>query len=102
MSRVYRWKISVSCSKKMVSYKIIYKRSAAKELRKLDKQAGRRVFEAIEALASDPRPRGCVQMEGRPSFRIRVGDYRVVYEVLDKEMTVYVIRVGYRRDVYKK
>lgn len=83
-------------------YAINYVPSVAKVIRKLDKPTARRLLDAIGALATDPRPSGCIQLKGGDGeLRIRVGDYRVVYDVQDDELVVLVLRVGHRRDVYR-
>ena len=60
-----------------------------------------RLKEAIGKLADEPRPPGCRKLTGREGWRLRVGDYRVIYEVNDREQTVVVLHVGHRRDVYQ-
>lgn len=83
-------------------YSISYVPSAAKTIRKLDKPTARRLLDAIGGLAGDPRPPGCIQLKGGGGeFRIRVGDYRIVYEVQDDELVVLVLRLGHRREVYQ-
>lgn len=85
-----------------MSYEITYARSALKELRKLDRQIARRVLRAIDALADEPRPLGCLQLSGgEGELRIRVGDYRIVYDIHDDELVVLVLRLGHRREVYR-
>jgi len=85
-----------------MSYKLVLKRSAEKELLALPKNQAFKVKEAIEGLADDPRPNGCKKMTGRTDdYRIRVGSYRVIYSVSDKEVTVKVIKIGHRKDVYR-
>jgi len=60
-----------------------------------------RIFEAIDALVDNPRPRGCRKLRGRDSqYRIRVGDYRVIYEIDDKTVTVLILRIRHRKDAY--
>lgn len=61
-----------------------------------------RVGEAIDGLAAEPRPRGAVKLAGRDDFRIRVGDYRIVYAVDDKKRLVLVARIAHRREVYRR
>lgn len=83
-------------------YSITYAPSAAKAIRKLDRPTARRLLDAIGALANEPRPSGCVQLKGGGGeLRIRVGDYRIVYDVQDDELLVLVLRVGHRREVYR-
>jgi len=85
-----------------MTYAISYAPSAAKAIRKLDRPTARRLLEAIGALAGDPRPSGCIQLKGGDGeLRIRVGDYRVVYDVQDEELVVLALRVGHRREVYR-
>ena len=85
-----------------MSYMITYVPSAAKAIRKLDRSTARRLLDAIEWLASDPRPPGSIQLKGGSGeFRIRVGDYRVVYGIHHDELVVLVLRVGHRREVYR-
>lgn len=61
-----------------------------------------RIREAIDALAADPRPRGATKLAGRDDYRIRIGDYRVVYAVDDQERLVLVARIAHRREVYRR
>ena len=74
---------------------------AQKELARLPDQEFARVRDAVRALAEIPRPPGCLKLSGREGWRIRVGDYRVVYEIDDKTRTVTVQNIGHRRDVYR-
>ena len=83
-------------------YRISYVASAAKALRKLDRQIARRILVAIERLADDPRPPGCIAIKGDGGeLRVKVGDYRVVYDIEDGELIVLVLRGGHRREVYR-
>ena len=85
-----------------MQYEITYTRSAVKALRRLDREGARRILRGIDALAQDPRPAGCKQLKGGAGeMRIRVGDYRVVYEVNDGEVVILVLRIGHRREVYR-
>ncbi|MGC4933038.1 type II toxin-antitoxin system RelE family toxin [Gordonia sp. DT30] len=60
------------------------------------------MLDAIDSLASDPRPSGCIQLKGGGGeFRIRVGDYRIIYDIQDDELVVLVLRLGHRREVYR-
>lgn len=86
----------------MSDYAITFARSARKELESLDGAVVRRVFARIEALSQDPRPSHCKKLKGsRDLWRIRIGDYRVVYRLDDKAHLVDVISVQNRRDVYR-
>ena len=85
-----------------MSYSIRYVSSAAKTLRKLDKPVARRLLAAIGQLAEDPRPQGSIQLKGGGGeLRIRVGDYRIIYDVYDEELLVLVLHLGHRREVYR-
>lgn len=86
----------------MGSFEIEWKRSAIKELRKLPAEPRHRVVEAVESLAGDPRPHGSRKMVGSENnWRLRIGDYRVVYSVFDALLVIEVVRVGHRKDVYR-
>lgn len=84
-----------------MSYAVLILRRAQKELAQLPGGAYERVRDAIRALANNPRPAGCLKMAGRDGGRIRVGDYRVVYEIDDPKQRVVVQHIGHRRDVYR-
>lgn len=85
-----------------MSYTVTYVSSAAKALRKLDRPTAQRLIRAIEGLAEDPRPPGCIQLAGGDGeLRIRVGDYRIIYDVVDEELFILVLKVGHRRQIYK-
>jgi mRNA interferase RelE/StbE len=84
-----------------VTYRIVVKPSARKELEALPDPILRRMDEAIVALAGEPRPRGCVKVRGTSLHRIRVGDYRALYRVNDQTRLVEIIGIGHRRDVYR-
>ena len=83
-------------------YQVLLERSAERDLRRLSADIHDRVIGAIRSLANDPRPPGCRKLAGRKhDWRIRVGDYRVVYEIADAVRIVRVHRVRHRRDVYR-
>lgn len=83
-----------------MTYQVSILRRAQKELASLPQQDYERVRDSIAALASNPRPPGCNKLTGRDGWRIRVGDYRVIYEIDDAGRLVKVLHVGNRRDVY--
>jgi mRNA interferase RelE/StbE len=84
-----------------VSYRLEILRRAQKELESLPQQDFERVRNAIQALAVDPRPPGCRKLSGREGWRIRVGQYRVIYEIQDQVRVLTVLDVGHRREVYR-
>jgi mRNA interferase RelE/StbE len=76
--------------------------TARRQLLRVPTRIRSRIGDAIRALAADPRPPGCKKLAaGADYFRIRVGDYRVLYEVRDRDVLVLVIKIGHRRDVYR-
>jgi len=86
----------------MASYSIEWKSSAAKELKKLPKPIIARILQSVEALASSPRPDGVKKLTDTEStYRIRVGDYRVIYNVFDRRLVIEVIKVRDRKEAYK-
>lgn len=86
----------------MDSYRIELTRSAEKDLRKIDKSKVAAIYREIERLETDPRPHGVKKLAGADrTYRIRIGDYRVVYEIEDEVLLVLVIRIAHRKDVYR-
>ena len=85
-----------------MAYKIRIKKSAKKELTRLSRPAQRKVVRAIDKLADNPR---CSMAEkitgGEGSYRIRAGDYRIIYRIFDDEVVVFVIAIGHRREIYR-
>jgi mRNA interferase RelE/StbE len=83
-------------------YTVEFERSARKDLDRLDQQVRARILRKIAALTGDPRPAGVVRLSGRHDmWRIRVGDYRVIYEITDDRLIVTIIRVAGRGSVYR-
>ena len=86
----------------MADYAVVFARSARKELQNLDPQVARRILKQIEGLVTDPRPPGVVKLEGATDlWRIRVGQWRVVYRVSDSDHLVDVTAVRHRSDAYR-
>ena len=84
------------------AYEVEVENSAAKALQRLQRHDQIRVVSAVADLAAEPRPNGCTKLSGtEAAYRVRVGDYRVVYTVDDAERVVTVTRVGHRREVYR-
>ena len=85
-----------------MTYSVEFKRSAMRQLKRLPQNIQRRIADAVDRLADNPRPHGYIQMETDDIlYRIRVGDYRIVYEIIDNQLVVLVIRIGHRREVYR-
>lgn len=85
----------------MANYKILIKASAAKELEELPKKDNARIIDRIKSLADNPRPAGAEKLTGINRYRVRQGDYRILYEVYDNEIVVMVVKIGHRREVYR-
>lgn len=86
----------------MGRFRVLIKPSAAREIERLpSKRDRRRIVEKIEALGAEPRPRECRKLSGRERYRIRQGDYRIVYSIEDRDLIVYVVKIGHRKDVYR-
>jgi mRNA interferase RelE/StbE len=85
----------------VASYKIFIKPSAAKELESVPTKDRRRLATKIKSLGSNPRPPGCEKLSGLERYRIRQGNYRVLYEIQDDVLIVLVVKVGHRKDVYR-
>jgi mRNA interferase RelE/StbE len=87
----------------MASYKVVFKPSVHKDFRSLPKSAAGRIFQHLEALENEPFPRQSIKMSGAEnSYRIRVGDYRIVYEVDHDHKQIAVLFVRHRKDIYRK
>ena len=85
----------------MGKFKIFFKESVRKDFRQIPKEYVKKILNKIEALANEPRPLGCEKLTGSEKYRIRQGKYRIVYSVQDDELTVWVVKVGHRKDVYR-
>ena len=84
------------------SYSLRIKRSAERELRALPQPDLGRIVRRIQGLAQDPHPAGHEKLSGQDRYRVRQGDYRIVYAVDDEKRTVQVVKIGHRREVYRK
>jgi mRNA interferase RelE/StbE len=85
----------------MVSYELVFKKSVAKDLRSIPKKDVARILKRIEALREDPRGDGCLKLSAQERYRVRLGTYRIIYEIRDNELIVMVVKVGHRSSVYK-
>lgn len=82
----------------MAAYNIFFKKSVEKDFRTIPKQDLRKIIKLISALAQEPRPPGCEKLTGQERYRVRQGRYRVLYSIQDQELTVWVVKVGHRKD----
>ena len=85
----------------MGEYKIFFKESVEKDLRSIPKKDLKGILTRIEALAQEPRPQGYEKLSGQEKYRIRQGTYRIIYSIQEQELTVWVVKVGHRKDVYR-
>ena len=85
----------------MASYKIVFKKSVAKDLKDLPKKDISRILKAIQSLADNPRPAQAKKLSAQERYRLRQGNYRILYLIEDNVLVVTVVKVGNRRDVYR-
>ncbi len=86
----------------MAEYKVYFKESAEKDFGAIPKKDLQKILRRIAALAKDPRPPGHEKLTGQERYRVRQGRYRIVYSIQDKELTVWIVKVGHRREVYQR
>ena len=85
----------------MAAYKIYFRESVEKDFSAISKKDLEKILHRIEALAENPRPPGCEKLTGRERYRVRQGRYRIVYSIQDEVLTVWIVKVGHRKDVYR-
>ena len=84
-----------------MKYSVLLSRSARKQLERFSGDTEKRILAKLSELESNPRPSGCKKLKNRDAWRVRIGDYRVIYEIHDKILRVIVVTVGHRREVYQ-
>jgi mRNA interferase RelE/StbE len=85
----------------MAKYRIEIKRSAAKEIKKIREPDLSLILSSIDKLGDNPRPQGAIKLTDKELYRIRVRNYRILYEVFDNLVLIVIVKVGHRRDIYK-
>lgn len=85
----------------MAKYKILIKESAVKELEDIAPKHLKKIIERLKSLAHNPRPPGCQKLSAKDRYRLRQGDYRIIYSIQDDELTVHIYKIGHRREVYR-
>ena len=85
----------------MGRYRLVFKKSVAKDLRGIPKKDVARILKCFDSLAEDPRGTGCEKLSGQERYRVRQGAYRIIYEIQDDVLVVVVVTVGHRKEVYK-
>jgi len=85
----------------MAGYDIYFKESVWKDARKIPKKDLRNIMAKIKSLAENPRPEGCEKLTGQDRYRLRQGTYRIFYSIQDSKLTVWVVKIGHRKEVYR-
>ncbi|HDQ40104.1 MAG TPA: type II toxin-antitoxin system RelE/ParE family toxin [Desulfonatronum sp.] len=85
----------------MAGYSIFFKKSVEKDLSSIPKKDVRKILGRIKDLENDPRPPGCEKLTGQERYRLRQGRYRIVYSIQDDELTVWIVTIGHRKNVYR-
>ena len=85
----------------MARFEIRFKKSVARDLRRIPAADVRKILKRIDGLAENPRDVGCIRLAGNDKYRVRQGRYRILYQILDKELMIYVVKVAHRSNIYK-
>jgi len=85
----------------MGRYKIVFRKSVLTDLRPIPNRDVKRILNTIDSLSEDPRPPGCEKLSGQERFRVRQGNYRIVYEIRDDEIVVIIVKIGHRKNIYR-
>jgi len=84
----------------VAGYKVFIKPSAVKEIESIPRKDRLRIISRIKVLANNPRPTGCEKLSGQEKYRLRQGNYRILYTISDIELSIIIVKIGHRRDVY--
>jgi len=85
----------------MAAYKIYFRESVEKDFAAIPKSDLKKILRRIRTLTEDPRPSGCEKLTGQERYRLSQGRYRIVYSIQDKDLTVWVVKLGHRKDIYR-
>ncbi len=85
----------------MDAYRVFFRRSVEKDLSGIPKKDVKKILHRIQNLERNPRPSGCEKLTGQERYRLRQGRYRIVYSIQDDELTIWVVTIGHRKDVYR-
>ncbi len=85
----------------MAGYRVFFKKSVEKDFAGIPKKDLRRILRRIKTLENNPRPAGCEKLARQERYRLRQGRYRIVYSIQDNELTIWVVKVGHRKDIYR-
>ena len=85
----------------MAKYKLVFKKSVAKDLRSIPNTDVKKILAKIDTLTLNPRAEGCIKLSGADKYRVRQGIYRIIYEIRDEQLVISVIKIGHRSGVYQ-
>jgi mRNA interferase RelE/StbE len=85
----------------MAAYKVYFRASVEKDFASIPRSDLKKILQRIKTLAENPRPPSCEKLTGQERYRIRQGRYRIVYSIHDDELTVWIVKVGHRKDIYR-
>lgn len=85
----------------MAGYSIFFRQSVEKDFVSIPKNDLKKILQRIKTLGDDPRPAGSEKLTGQERYRVRQGNYRIVYSIQDMELTVWIVKVGHRKDIYR-
>ena len=85
----------------MAAYKVYFRVSVEKDFASIPRSDLKKILQRIKTLAENPRPPGCEKLTGQERYRVRQGRYRIVYSIHDDELTVWIVKVGHRKDIYR-
>jgi len=85
----------------MAGYRVLFRRSVEKDFSSIPKRNIKRILNRIKTLEENPRPPGSEKLTGQERYRLRQGRYRIVYSIQDDELTVWIVKIGHRKDVYR-
>ena len=85
----------------MAAYKVYFRESVEKDFTAVPKKDLVKILRRIDALSKNPRPLGCEKLTGQQRYRVRQGRYRILYSIQDEALTVWIVKVGHRKDVYR-
>lgn len=85
----------------MANYRLVFKQSVAKDLRSIPKHDVAKILKRIDSLSINPTPLGSEKLSGQSRYRIRQGNYRILYEIDDHQICITIVKIGHRRDVYR-
>lgn len=85
----------------MAEYSVFFRKSVEKDLSSIPKKDVGRILKCIKSLENDPRPPGCEKLTGQERYRLRQGRYRIVYSIQDDELTIWIVTIGHRKDIYR-